>query len=40
MEEPLELIPDHDLHNAYLDIDPETDWNFLYENGSLYGEES
>lgn len=39
MKEPLELIPDHDLHNAYLDINPETDWDYLYETVSLYGEE-
>lgn len=31
MFEPLELIPDANLHNAYLDINPETDWNYLGE---------
>lgn len=32
MEEPLELIPEPSLHNAYLDIDPERDWAYLGED--------
>lgn len=32
MVEPLELIPEPNLHNAYLDIDPERDWAYLGED--------
>lgn len=32
MEEPLELIPEPSLHNAYLYIDPERDWAYLGED--------
>lgn len=32
MEEPLELIPEPILHNAYLDIDSEKDWAYLGED--------
>ena len=31
-KEPLELVPEPEPHNAYLDIDPERDWAYLGED--------